>query len=100
MLPVITKIELELNRKVFLPSQRKTMKAEFNTAAILRADKAAQAAYWNTMFQIGVATPNQISKEINLPRKEHGDHSFVQVNVQTLANAVKEKEVEEGKEKV
>ncbi len=89
VLSVITKIELEINRKIFLPKERKMMKAEFNTAALLRADKAAQAAYWNTMFQIGAAKPNEIRRENNLPRLENGDQAFVQVNVQTLENAVK-----------
>jgi len=97
VLPVITKIELEINRKVFLPRERKTMKAEFNTAAILRTDKAAQGEYWNKMFQVGAVTPNEIAREMNLPKKEHGDKAFVQVNVQTLENAVIKKELEKTK---
>lgn len=102
MLAVITKIENEINRKVFLKSQRKSIKAEFNTAAILRADKAAQATYWTAMFQMGAAKPNEIRREVNLDRVENGDKTFVQVNVQTLDNAVKEKieeVVENGSQK-
>lgn len=90
-LAVITKIELEINRKIFLPSERGKMQAEFDTSAILRADKAAQGEYWNKLFQIGAATPNEVRREINLSRLENGDQAFVQVNVQTLENAVKEK---------
>ena len=85
---IITKIELEINRKVFLSSERRSVKAEFNTSALLRADKAAQAAYWKDLFNVGAATPNEIRRENNLPRKEHGDNAFVQVNVQTLDRAV------------
>lgn len=87
LLPVIVKFELEINRKIFLGSDRKRMKSEFNTSALLRADKASQAAYWNTMFQIGAASPNEVRREINLGRVEGGDKTFVQVNVQTLENA-------------
>lgn len=87
-LSVITKIEQEVNRKVFLPSERDTYVAEFNTAAILRTDKAAQAAYWKDMFNIGAATPNEIRRENNLARLDNGDQAFVQVNVQTLDRAV------------
>lgn len=87
LLPVITKFELEINRKVFLRNERRNMKAEFNTSALLRADKASQATYWNTMFQIGAASPNEIRREINLGRVEGGDKTFVQVNVQTLEQA-------------
>ena len=90
VLAVITKMELEINRKVFLPSERGHILAEFDTSAILRTDKAAQAAYWKDMFYSGGATPNEIRRESNLPRKENGDEAFVPVNVQTLGNAVKE----------
>lgn len=89
LLPVITKFELEINRKIFLGKERRTTKAEFNTSALLRADKASQATYWNTMFQIGAASPNEIRREINLGKVEGGDKTFVQVNVQTLEQASK-----------
>lgn len=85
--PMLTKIELELQRKVFLPSEKRRVKAEFNTSGFLRADKAAQATYLQTMFNIGAMTPNEIRRENNLPKVEHGDNAFVQVNIQTLAKA-------------
>lgn len=87
-LAVITKIELEINRKVFLPHERTNVVAEFDTSAILRTDKAAQAAYWKDMFYIGGATPNEVRRENNLSRMENGDKAFVPVNVQPLDNAV------------
>ena len=88
-LAVITKIEQEINRKVFLPSERNIV-AEFDTSAILRTDKSAQATYWKELFNIGAATPNEVRRENNLDRMENGDKAFVQVNVQTLDNAIKE----------
>jgi HK97 family phage portal protein len=88
-LAVITKIEQEINRKVFLPSERNIV-AEFDTSAILRTDKSAQATYWKELFNIGAATPNEVRRENNLDRMENGDKAFVQVNVQTLDNATKE----------
>lgn len=91
LLPTITRFETEINRKIFLRSERKSMLAEFNTSVLLRTDKASQAAYWNTMFQIGVAKPNEIRREVNLSRIDGGDETFVQVNVQTLKNAVADK---------
>lgn len=90
-LPVITKIEQEINRKVFSRTERSMYKAEFNTSAILRADKAAQGAFWKDMANVGAATPNEIRREIGMSRIENGDEAFVQVNVMTLKNAVKEK---------
>lgn len=93
LLPIITKFEDEINRKIFLRQERKTYKAEFNTQALLRTDKKSQAAYWNTLFQIGAAKPNEIRRENNLQKVEGGDQTFVQVNVQTLDNAVNSKEI-------
>jgi len=93
LLPIITKFEDEINRKIFLRQERKTYKAEFNTQALLRTDKKSQAAYWNTLFQIGAAKPNEIRRENNLQKVERGDQTFVQVNVQTLDNAVNSKEI-------
>lgn len=90
VLAVITKIEQEINRKVFLPSERGKVMAEFDTSAILRTDKSAQAAYWKDMANVGAATPNEIRRENNLPPIANGDNAFVQVNVQTVDNAVKE----------
>lgn len=89
-LAVITKIEQEINRKVFLPSERGRVVAEFDTSAILRTDKSAQATYWKELFNIGAATPNEVRRENNLNRMDNGDKAFVQVNVQTLDNATKE----------
>lgn len=85
--PILVKIELELQRKLFRPSERKTVKIEFNTSAFLRADKAAQATYWKELFNVGAATPNEVRRENSLPRIDGGDEAFVQVNVQTLAAA-------------
>lgn len=87
--PLLAKIELEINRKVFLPNEQSTCKAEFNTTLLLRADKVAQATYWKELFNVGAATPNEVRRENNLAKMEGGDHAFVQVNVQTLDSAVK-----------
>lgn len=90
-LAVITKIEQEINRKVFLRSERGKIIAEFDTSAILRTDKAAQAAYWKDMFYVGAASPNEIRRENNLSRVDNGDKVFVPVNTQTLDNALMQK---------
>ena len=87
--PLLTKIELEVNRKVFLPQEQRYCRAEFNTTSLLRADKVAQATYWKELFNVGAATPNEIRRENNLAKMGGGDHAFVQVNVQTLEASVK-----------
>nr|DAH86358.1 MAG TPA: portal protein [Caudoviricetes sp.] len=91
VLAVITKIEQEINRKVFLPSERGRIVAEFDTSAILRTDKAAQASFYKEMSYVAGITPNETRRELGYPRLEGGDNAFVQVNMQTLKNAIKEK---------
>ena len=86
--PLLEKIELEFERKLYKPSERNNIDVRFDTSVLLRADKASLASYYNTLFQIGVITPNEIRKNLDLPAIENGDKSFVQVNVQTLDNAV------------
>lgn len=87
-LAVITKIELEINRKVFLPSERRFVKAEFNTAAILRTDKAAQATYYKDLSYVAGITPNETRRELGYSKVKYGDEPFIQVNMQTLKRAV------------
>lgn len=93
--PMIAKIELELQRKLFLPSEKNSIRIEFNTSALLRADKAAQSTYWKEMFNIGAITPNEVRKENNLPKLANGDEAYVQVNVQTLSKSIENKNEED-----
>ena len=90
--PLLEKIELELERKLYKPSERDSIDVRFDTSVLLRADIKSQAEYYNTLFQIGAITPNEIRKALDLPALVDGDNSFVQVNVMTLQNAVKEKQ--------
>lgn len=89
-LAVITKFEQEFQRKVFLLSERNRYVAEFDTSVILRTDKAAQAAYWRDLSNIGAATPNEIRRPMNLPPLPAGDEAFIQINMQTLDAAVRQ----------
>ena len=90
--PLLQKIELEFERKLYKPSERSSVDVRFDTSILLRADKASQAEYYNKLFQIGVITPNEIRKALDLEPLDGGDKSFVQVNVQTLENAVNNNE--------
>lgn len=85
--PLLEKFENEFQRKLYKPSEKDSITVRFSTAPLLRADKQSQASYYNTLFQMGVMTINEIRKELDLPHLENGDTSFVQVNVQTLKTA-------------
>ena len=88
--PLLEKIELEFERKIFFPSKSDTIDIRFDTSVLIRADKAATASYYSQLFNMGVMTPNEIRRELDLPAIEHGEDAFIQVNVQPLKTAVKE----------
>lgn len=86
--PLLEKIELEFERKLYKPSEKDLIDVRFDTATLLRADKQSLASYYQTLFNIGVISPNEIRKELDLPSLENGDNTFVQVNIQPLNKAV------------
>ena len=89
--PLLEKFEGEFQRKLYKPSEKDNITVRFSTAPLLRADKQSQANYYNTLFQMGVMTINEIRQELDLPHLENGNTSFVQVNVQTLKTATSDK---------
>ena len=86
--PLLQKIELEFERKIFKPSEKANIDVKFDITNLLRADKASQASYYNTLFQIGVVSPNEIRKELDLTAIEDGDKHFIQVNLETINDIV------------
>lgn len=86
--PLLEKIELEFERKLYKPSEKDGIDVRFNTATLLRADKQSLASYYQTLFNIGVISPNEIRKELDLSALENGNNTFVQVNIQPLDRAV------------
>lgn len=90
--PILVKIEQEFERKLYPTDQHDGVAVKFDTAQLLRGDKAAQASFYSSLFAIGVYSPNEIRQEQGLPPVDGGDHTFVQVNVQTLQTATKPKD--------
>ena len=61
--------------------------AEFDTRGVLRADAAGRSAYYQTLWNLGVASVNEIRSWENLNPVEGGDTRFVQLNMTTLDKA-------------
>ena len=85
--PLLEKIELEFERKLYKPSEKDSIDVRFDTATLLRADKQSLANYYQTLFNIGVVSANEIRKQLDLPAVDGGDSHFVQVNLMELKNA-------------
>lgn len=87
--PMICKIEMEFERKLFPVSEHTNREIKFDVSAFLRTDKAGLANYYRTLWNLGSMTTNEIRKAEGLPKIENGDSAFVPVNLQTLDKAVK-----------
>lgn len=85
--PLLEKLELEFERKIYKPSEKDNIDVRFDTSRLLRADKQSLANYYSTLFNIGAVSCNEIRKEIDLPYVEGGDSHFVQVNLMEVNKA-------------
>lgn len=61
--------------------------AEFDTKGFMRGDATARSAFYQTLWNLGVASINEIRAWENLDPVEGGDTRFVQLNMQTLEQA-------------
>lgn len=89
LLPWIVAFEQEINYKLFRNDEQGKHFAKFNVNGLLRGDAAARGELYSKMFNIGAMQLNEIRAREELNAIENGDTSFVQVNVQTLDNAIK-----------
>lgn len=87
LLPHAKEFEEELDRKLLSPSQKKDHFFKFNFNGLLRGDSQARAALYNSLFQNGGITPNQICKLEDLPTFEGGDEHYIQLNMISVKNS-------------
>lgn len=91
--PILEKLESELFRKLFLPSEYNTSELKFDVSNLLRTDLNSQADYYTKMYNLGAYTTNEIREKINsnTPVKG-GNRAFNQVNLQPLDNLISEQQ--------
>lgn len=82
--PLLTKIEMEMETKLFKPEERYDIK--FDVSELLRTDKKSQAEYFTKLFNLGVLSPNDIRKELDMEEIEGGDIHCAQVNLTSIKN--------------
>ena len=87
--PLLVKIEQEFECKLFNRGERGKYEVKFDTTMMLRTDKTSLANYYNTMFNMGVYSPNEIRKALDMTAIEGGDQHVAQVNLTTLENIAK-----------
>jgi HK97 family phage portal protein len=87
--PWTERIEQEIERKL-IPASDKTLYAEHNFDAMLRADTAARGAFYNAQFMIGAISQNEIRRlENRNPIGPEGDTYYVPLNMVPSDIAVK-----------
>lgn len=82
--PLMSKIEMELETKLFPGSTRYDVRFDVNE--LLRTDKKSQGEWFNKMFNLGVMSPNDIRKELNMTPVDGGDIHVAQVNLTSIKN--------------
>jgi HK97 family phage portal protein len=89
LLPWLRRIESAISRDLITDD---TLFAEFDTRGSLRADAAGRASYYNTLWNLGVASVNEIRSWENMNPVDGGDTRFVQLNMTTLDKAAAQPE--------
>ena len=82
--PILTKIEMEMEIKLFDREDR--MDVKFDVNELLRTDKKSQAEWFTKLFNLGVLSPNDIRKELDMEPVEGGDIHCAQVNLTSIKN--------------
>lgn len=82
--PLLTKIEMEMETKLF-PGQVE-YDIKFDVNELLRTDKKSQAEYFTKLFNLGVLSPNDIRRELDMTPVDGGDIHVAQVNLTSIKN--------------
>ena len=86
--PYLKRWEQELNRKLFMPSERDQYFIRFNLDSLLRGDTEARAEYYNKLFQVGALSPNDIRRLENMNPITDGDEYYRPLNFQPIDEPV------------
>ena len=90
--PWLVRLEQAYKLKLFNEREQKRYFVEHVIDGLLRGDSGARAQYYNTMFNTGVYSINDIRELENKNPIPHGDKHFVPMNMQELGDKKPEKE--------
>ncbi len=80
MMPWIIRWEKAAQRQLLTKDEKKRYRFKFNLNGLLRGDQAARGAFYQVLFNLGAASPNDIREYEDLNPIEFGDQYFVQGN--------------------
>ncbi len=91
LLPWVTMIENELNRKILTPSEKEIYVIDLDEKYLLRTDRTTQANVLRTLSTSGFISINEGRAELGLPPIEGGDNHFINYT-DLSANTVEEQD--------
>lgn len=84
--PIINLIENEMKRKFFFKSDYNKRTIEFDYESLIKSDRQTLASYYSQLFNLGVISPNEICKKLNLPTSNLNgtDSRYILQNAQPI----------------
>ena len=86
LMPYLTRIEQEMNLKLFRTNELGKTFVEFNVNGLLRGDVKTRNEAYKTAIQNGYMSINEVRQKENLNSIEGGDKHFIQMNMTTIEN--------------
>jgi HK97 family phage portal protein len=86
LMPYLTRIEQEMNLKLFRTNELGKTFVEFNVNGLLRGDVKTRNEAYKTAIQNGYMSINEVRQKENLNSIDGGDQHFIQMNMTTIEN--------------
>ena len=84
LMPYITRIEQEMNLKLFRTNELGKTFIEFNVNGLLRGDVKSRTEAYKTAITNGYMSINEVRQKENMNSIEGGDKHFLQMNMTTI----------------
>ena len=84
LMPYITRIEQEMNLKLFRSNELGKTFVEFNVNGLLRGDVKSRTEAYKTAITNGYMSINEVRQKENMNSIEGGDKHFMQMNMTTI----------------
>ena len=87
ILPLVSMMSAEFNRKLFKPSQIGRLQVSFDFDALLQTDKTSQAQFYNSMISNGIMSLNEVRDKMGFEEiadEEGGNAHFIQISYGTV----------------
>ena len=84
LMPYLTRIELEMNIKLFRRTEVGKKYVKFNVNGLLRGNIKDRSDFYSKMISSGVMSINEVRAKEDLNKIEDGDKHFTQLNMTTI----------------